>query len=511
MTKWSPRKAQGVRNMQDSPYLAIPTPTTNRKRITRIVIVAIGIVIAFSIFLTLFTTGIVDTSRIDRSYKITIYALNEGKLVGEPTIITAGNGFGVLAAGKYSVQFTKNDTKFHYSAQLNVQNFWRKTVLVLDSKKQASSLITTPVAGTEALNSKASFSFRTGGTVLFNDNDPLAQPIDTCATACFEMQPYNDGLAIGLLGETGRAKRVAMLASETTTPTTINDQYYADKSQLVVDTKTGSFAIYDDKKSISYYVNQASIPKSITITTTPAKGDTGRLIAISGDTIAVISGGDYTIPESGDGIDSTETPDGDYTLTTYSAKTGAVITKSTIRNHSAIKNIAISPDGKHFALTTATAVEAGLVGDGTIITAWSEQSYMVSWFTDDIFAYATNNGLYSSTTTTAWPVLASKTMTISTAHIIGDKLWATVLFSDDADQLSFPIIVDPTNIELANNLLNYKPIKSTRYYSIEFTGEKFHLYIPSLSDGSKPSKAQIQPAYDYMSLAAPDAKVIVFE
>ena len=496
--------------MQNDPYQTGYDTLNRRTLIKRLIVSVIGAIVLISVILTLTLNGVLDTSRIDKSYNITVYKLSDGR-PGEGEEVAAGNSFAVLPAGQYAVQITKDKTEFHYSIQLTIQNFWRKATLELDAKKQGGAAITPPVAGTRYLGEQATVSFHSGGTVLFDDQNPMAEPLDTCTETCFTMQPYTDEAILGLLGEEGRAKRVGVITSNNTTPSPINSEYYPDKSQLVIDGGGTAFAVYDDKKSISYYADIAAKPIAIELTSRPALGESGRMISVAGENVAVLYGGDYQAPTSGDAVESTETPDGDYRLAVYSASTGKLVKESTIRNHVAIQDFDISPNADHFALITDNTVESGEVTESTITSVWPEQAYAVSWLTNDTFAYGTNRGLYAANKSTAWPLLASKTMTISNFSNIGGKLYATTIFTDDADQLSFPVIVDPNSTELANNLLSYTPIKSTRYYSIEFTGQEFHLYVPSLDDGTKPTKAQLQSAYDYMSLAAPDAKIVVFE
>ncbi len=496
--------------MQDSPYQAGYRVTDRRTLIKRAIVVGVGAIILISVILTLFINGVVDTSRIDKSYKITLYKLTDGRL-DEGRDIAAGSSFAIIGAGQYTVQIAKENTEFHYSSTLNIQNFARKTTIELDAKKQAGSVIDPPVGGTRYPAAQANTSFHTGGTVLFNDQDPMAEPIDTCSERCFTMQPYIDGVIIGLLGEEGRAKQVGTLSGNNLTPASINTEYYPDKSQLVVDGGGTAFAVYDDKKRINYYSDTSATPVAIDIASQPAFGANGRMISVSGGNVAVLYGNDYEAPTSGDAVDSVETPDGDYRLAIYSAKTGKLVKESVIKNHVAIQDFDISPNASRFAILTDSTVESGAVADGTISAVWPEQAYAVSWLNDEAFAYGTLRGLYTSTKSAAWPLLASKTMAISNFSNIGGKLYTTAIFNDDADQQSFPIIVSPDSTELANNLLSYQPLKSTRYYAIEFTGQEFHLYLPELEDGGKATKAQLQPAYDYMGLAAPDAKIVVFE
>lgn len=498
--------------MQDESYITIGNSVFERRTlIKRILLALLGIIILISVILTLTLNGTVDTSRIDKSYKITIYKLSNNRPT-EGKEIAAGSSFTVIEAGRYVVQFAKEASEFHYSAQLEVKNFWRKTTLQLDAKKQASTALSAPITGTHYIDKEAALSFRAGGTALFNDADPVAtEPIDTCDETCFTMQPYTDGKIIGLLGEEGRAKRVGSVTGNNFTPSAINTEYYPDKSQLTVDSGGAAFAVYDDKKRISYYADSAATPTEINLESQPALGENGRMISVSGDNVAVLYGNDYHAPASGDVVESVATPDGDYRLVVYSAKTGKAIRESTIADHTAIQDIDINTGATRFAIIADGTVESGTISDGTVTSVWPEQAYAISWLNDDTLAYGTNRGIYAATESTAWPLLASKTMTISNFSNVSGKLYASVIFNDDAGQQSFPVIVDPNNTELANNLLSFKPLKSTRYYAIEFTGQEFHLYLPELEDGTKATKTQLQPAYDYMSLAAPEAKIVVFE
>lgn len=467
----------------------------------------IGLALIFAVVVLLFN-GLVDTSAIAKDYSVTLHRVENGKITGEKVL---GYGLALVRAGTYAVSYTENEVAYRESEMIQVDNFLRVRKLTHTPASQASAKIGPMIAGTSFAGENAQWSYRSGGTVLFHDEDPLAQPIDTCEKECFTMQGYDATTLIGLYGNDNRATSIATLTPPATTPTPVGDTVYPATSELIVDKGGSAFLLFDGKKQLYYYADVTAQPKSITLESTPAKGEAGYLVAVAGDTIAVVVGEDYSAPNSGDAGDEVSVEESDYTIFIYSTDAKKV-SETTLARHIPIRSFDINTPATHFALSTQDTVEMGDVNTGTVYSLWQEEAHALGWIDEKNYVYATNDALYQSTTDRkSWPILASPTVAISSVDFIGSRLFASVLFADDPDQLSYSAVIDPLKKAIDNSLLSSAQLTSTEFYSIGFNGVAFELYIPTKADGTKPSSEELAPAYEYMKQVAPTAEVVVFQ
>ncbi len=479
-----------------------------KRPIKKIILLILAAAIFIAIIVVLLFNGLVDSSTIDKDSTITLHRVENGKITDEKEL---DHGYTRVGAGTYAVSIAKKDTNYHDNMMMQVDNFLRITKLTHTSVAQAGTKLGSIIAGTSFVGNDAAWSYRSGGSVLFHDEDPLAQPIDTCETECFTTMGYSETMLIGLIGNSNRTKQVGTLTPPATTPTPIGSGVYPAESELFVDKNGSAFAVFDGKQRVYYYKNSTTQPVTISLEKTPAKGEDGSLVAVANGKVAIAYGLDYSLPNSGDAGDSVDDSSGSYTLTVYDTN-GKKINDTSLHDHAQIRAFDINDAGDHFALITQDTVEMGKLDTGAIGSVWQDDAYSVGWLNDSNFIYATNNALYQSNTEAkSWPILANKNMAISAVEYIKGRIFSSVLFAKDIDQLSYALLIDPSKQEVNNSLLSHTQLKSTELYSIGFDGQEFQLYIKTKDDGTKPSSSELAPAYEYMKQLAPEAKVVVYE
>jgi len=480
-----------------------------RKKIIKILIITCALAAFVWLGITLLLNGFVDSASLDKDEVLTFSRIENGKVV-EST--EASSGYTQLHAGDYSVKIAPKNTRAHSTVSLHVDNFFRVTKLDFSEKNQASSQLMYTIAGTNFIAPANKLtSYRSGGTVLFNDEDPLSQPFDTCDQACMSLYPYDDTQMIGLLGKEGRVKYVATIASPSTLPSHVDDMIYPVDSQLIRSRDDGSFAVYDGKSQLSYYKNLSSKPIVIKLENKPAMGEDQQLISLADQSILVGSGKDYSNPVSGDGGDgsTTDSPD-DYRFDTYSTVSGTKTGTFQLKNHTQLRSISISPHADYYTASSSSTIEIGAVSDGKISTTHPYITSQIIWTSQGTFVYYDVDAVYMSDLKgTTWPVFSNKSMNISSVDLVAGKLYISAIFTDDPDQQSNAIVVDVTKPAVDNSLLSYNPLQLTGNYSIRFNGQSFTLYVTANQDGSTPSSEDLDPAYNYMKITAPGAPILV--
>jgi len=481
-----------------------------RWTMARIVWLTIGFIVFLITIILLLLNGIVDTTSVPKDATIRVAKI-DNSTVGNSSEISASSRFQLLIAGTYAVQVTLKNSSIHQNYTVTINNFFRSTKINYIERNQAESYMQAPISGTNFVSKTASWSYRNNGNVLFNDADPLSQPLDTCENVCFSMQAYKEGAVIGLEGNDNRTKVIATGRGVDSTPSPIDTAAYPAASELVVQRGGSAFVVYDGDKRLYSYSDSVSQPREIILPKKPAIGENGPLISVQSGVIAVVYGKDYAVPESGDGAMASSEAPSNFEVVMYKSTDGSAQKTASIQQHATIRSFAINPAGTKFTLSTQTTVESGSITEMSITNVWPEEAEQLAWINNDSFIYGTTKGIYEAEGTTAWPILASSAFAVSNFDVIEGNVYASIIFNNDSDQLSYPVIMTPSQKTTHNNLLSHVALKNDKNYSVQFNGKEFQLYIRTKDDGSKPSETELAPAYDYMKKTAPDIKIVVFE
>lgn len=482
------------------------------KKALRVLVIASLAVFLMWLAVDFLLSGFVDSSSIKSLYSLEFDRMENGK-IAETTI--AKPGYTHLRAGAYNVKITSGDaTRAYSTASVRVSNFFHISTLQFTEQKQSSSQYLSPVTNSSFVsnaNSLASFSM--GSSFVTDDNNPLAKTTYTCEQVCMSLYSYDDSRIIGLVGNQSDTKSIATITPPSTTPVAINEQKYAPNSTLIRSQFDNSFAVYQGEKHLYFYKDASSAPVDIALANAPAQGEDDYLISVTGDSVLVASGVDYSNPTSGDGGYGTATDKvSGYTFDTYVASTGKRSRSFTLKDHTQIRSISLSPGAKYYTVATLLSYEVGTVTTGEITVTKPYNISSILWSGPDRFVYYDTNAIYMSNVSgDTWPIFANKSINISHVELVSGMLHVGAIFTDDPDQQLSAIIVDVSKTAIDNSLLSYSPLQLTSYYSIRFDGQRFNLYITSASDGSKPNTDQLQPAYDYMKKTAPSAQIVTYQ
>lgn len=469
------------------------------KRIAKPLIISTILILVIWGVITLLLNGFVDSTKYKDGTSIEYSRIENNSVV---EITTTEPGFTMLRAGDYSVKIITKDSRTHKVVQIHVDNLFKVSSLVPSDDFEFGSLMIYSVSGTNFLYSGGKLSsYRSGGSILYNDDNPIAEPMDTCLQTCVSLYPYDSSKLIGLSGDEIRAKYVVTVNPSSAKSTEVDGVAYPSASQLITSPGSKSFAVYDGSSTLYYYTDVSAAPQKITLEEKPALGERGYLVSFAVSSLMVVSGIDYSPVASGDGGGSASRYDpGDYTVRVYS-NSGKVSSSFKLENHSPIRAVALSYDATRFALSSSL-LEIGDISDGKSDIIQPNTSALVGWLDNQTLLYRNIDAIYAvDTEGSSWPVFSNPGVNISTADIIDGKIFTGIIFLDDASQLVYAVIIDPSSRAIDNSLLSYSPLVLNSDYSIRFDGQKFTIYVTGTGN--------INPAYEYIRKRVPDAKIDV--